>query len=106
MSKFEKFSTAQSGTVLISNEPLYSGSPNNGFSVNTIAITNSTTDAAIPNCDVEVFIELTSGGDYSVMKVNIPQKATAIYDKPFSFMDKGSLKITTSNNSAITVIIS
>ena len=103
MSTFKKFTTAQTGTVLVSNAPL-NNNPT-GISVNSIAVTNSTIDSALPNCDVEVFIELTAGGDRSVMKVNIPQKATAIYDVPFSLIESGNLKINTSNNSSITVII-
>ena len=103
MSTFKKFTTAQTGTILVSNAPL-NNNPT-GISINSISVTNSTIDSTLPNCDVEVFIELTSGGDRSIMKVNVPQKATAVYDVPFSLVESGNLKINTSNNSAITVII-
>ena len=103
MSTFKKFTTAQTGAVLVSNAPL-NNNPT-GISINSIAVTNSTVDPTLPNCDVEVFVELTSGGDRSVMKVNIPQSSTAVYDVPFSLIESGNLKINTSNNSAITVII-
>ena len=103
MSTFRKFTTSPTGdqTILISNIPLHSDP--GVVRINTIAITNN--DTVLDDCDVEIFVELTSGDTYTVMKVNIPQKATAVYDVPFSIMESGNLKINTSNNSIITVII-
>ena len=103
MSIFKTFTAQETDTLLISNTPLYSSSPNNGISINNIAVTNS--DTALTHCDVEIFIKPTSGSNIPIMKVKIPRAATVIYDTPFSIMNSGDLKITTSNASAITVII-
>ena len=103
MSTFKTFTGQETDTLLISNTPLYSSSPKNGISINTIAITNS--DATLDNCDVEIFIKPATGSNIPIMKVNIPKNATVVYDTPFSIMAAGDLKITTGNASLITVII-
>ena len=104
MSTFKTYTTAQTA-VLLSNAPIVTGGLTNGVSINTIAITNS--DATLDSCLVEVFIDPTEDGSSNIpiMKVDIPKNATAVYDTPFSMMEPGELKITTSNDSDITVII-
>ena len=105
MSTFKAFTTAQTGVVLLSNAPVVAGGLTNGMTVNTIAVTNS--DATLDSCLVEIFVDPTdtSKPNIPIMKVSIPKNATAVYDTPFSVMDPGELKITTSNDSDITVII-
>ena len=105
MSTFKTYDQAVTGEVLISNIPTHSSSPNNGFSVSSISVTNS--DTTLDSCYVKVFLEDTSTPAVitPVMDVNVPRQSTVVYDVPFSFMKSGSLKITTDNNSEITVII-
>ena len=104
MSTFWNFETAQTGTIIAGLQSL---NPTGQTSINTIAITNTTPDSAsLPNCDVLIYVDqIGNDPDIPVCSFNIPQQATAIYDIKFTLQHTQLLRLTTNNNSTITVII-
>jgi len=76
-------------------------STNANITISQIKVTNHGATGAIT---VSVFIDKTTDDEY-IFKTSIPQDTTLIFDDAFSYPQTETLKVTTSGNSNITIVV-
>jgi hypothetical protein len=97
MSIFKSITTAVTGEELI-NSSNYSANAN--ITISQIKVTNHGITGAIT---VSVFID-KAVGEY-IFKTSVPQDTTLIFDNTFSYPQTETLKVTTSGDSNITIVV-
>ena len=97
MSIFKSITTAANEEVLV-NSSQYSA--NSNITISKIKVTNHGTTGAIT---VSVFID--NDPDEYIFKTSVPQDTTLIFDDTFSYPQTKTLKVTTSGNSNITIVV-
>jgi len=99
MSIFKTITTAVQDMDLVDSSN-YSANAN--ITISQIKVTNHGATGAIT---VSVFIDKTTDEDEYIFKTSIPQDTTLIFDDAFSYPQTETLKVTTSGNSNITIVV-